>query len=314
MIKISLVLPIYNEANVLREVLEKYTTDLNNAVSEFGGTYEIIAVNDASNDETSVILGDTFKKNTKLKILNISYRSGKQAAQTAGIDAATGDVVILADIDLLNPVGILKQLLAHYFTGNQIVYAYREKLKGEHLKAKTTMAMLNIAAMAFSVEGIFTGRAQIQLFSRDVADIIMALPNKNKYLRNMDNWFGYEVLKVEYPSEYSKTEIKQKLKLQTKRRKTALQSVVKRDKIREHTASLIYAYGLLITALITLTLNILIATTQTININFGLAIVLWLVNILFLTASILFFARTVLIKNIGLIHADTDKEIYKLAD
>jgi len=314
MIKVSLVVPVYNEQNSLEEVIEKYITDLTEAIKEFKGTYEFIIVNDASNDDTLNILSKAFKKHTAIKILNLAERSGKQAAITAGMDAAEGDVIIIADVDLLNPVGILKQMLLYYFQGHQIVYAYREKIKGETFKYNLTKFLVNIATTAFSVEGEFLGKAQLQVFSRDVADVIVSIPNKNKYLRHMNTWTGYEILKVEYPSEYTKEEIKQKVQKQKQKRKESEKSIVRRDKMREHTPSVIYSVGLLIAAIIALTLNIIRVSTDHFNFGFGWGLISWLVTTMLFISSLLFFARAVLIRNVGIIHGDADREIYTLID
>ena len=311
--KISLIIPVYNEADKLEEVIEKYIADLKQAEETFALDYEMIIIDDASSDGTFDVLAKEFKLHTSIKILTLAERSGKQAALTAGMDAASGDIIILADVDKLNPIGILTQVIGHYFEGNQIVYAYREKLKNENRKFKITNMLVNLAARSFSVEGKFLGRTQIQLFSRDVADIIVALPNKNKFIRNVDNWIGYDILKVEYPSEYTKEEIKIKVKQQNQKRRHAATTVVKRDKVREHTPSTIYSIGCLAAAVIMITTNIILLTSS-LTVGFGWWILLWALPLLLLSASLLFFARAVLIRNIGIIHKDDEREIYNLAD
>jgi len=303
--KTSLVLPIYNEQEILQEVLAKYKSELEEIAKETNGTYEIIAVNDGCTDTSVDILMAEAKKNRSLRIINFDDRYGKQAAVTAGMEAATGDVVILADIDLLNPVGVITNLVQEYQNGSNIVYAYREAIGREKMRRRVGGFFIRGASLLFDIDGEYTGKANISLFSRHAADVLVALPNKNKFLRTMDHWVGFEIKKFEFASEYSKTEITQKVrKAQAKKRAEGCPTM-RREKSREHTPSKIYGVCALIMTLL------FIGTWIALEVfTDGLGVIWALVFIIAIACALLstglFFLRALMVKRIGLIYSEED--------
>lgn len=306
-VKVSLILPIYNEEKILAEVLEKYIRDMKGIAEREGGDYEIIAVNDGCTDHSTEILLEHARNNRKIRIVNLEYRSGKQAAITAGFEVAGGDAVILADIDLLNPVGVLQKLINEYKAGHQIVYAYREGIGFEDLKHRASFRMVSMAARFFGVEGHYTGKANIALYARDVADVLVALPNKNKYLRTMDNWTGYEVRPIMYASNYNKIEIREKMR-DAKALDREQGVAVKRSAVREHSPSRVYSVACVVLALIFI--GIWVGLSQSVGLNFLWNIVCVMILGVLVLLSALFYIRSVMIKRIGIIHSDTDEAPY----
>ena len=311
--KISLVIPIYNEEPIIEEVIEKYISDLQNIKKELGIDYEVICVNDASTDGTVNILKKEFRIHTAIKIIHLAERTGKQGAIVAGMDASTGDAIIIADIDLLNPVGVIKQVVEKYITGHQIVYAYREKIKTEKIKKAYNNFFVNFANHIFSINGRYTGKPQIQLFSRDVADILIALPHKNMKLRTLDTWTGYTIHTIIFPSEYSKKEIREKLRKQSTKRKESTKSITyRRDKLREHTPSVIYALMFLLASMVVFAVILTIIIVDSLSIRLGTSIILILLQLTMLSATFMYWAKAVLIKRIGRPYRNKEDTIYRL--
>ena len=302
--KISLVIPVYNEQEILAEVLEKYKTDIKHVCAETESTYEIIAVNDGCTDDSLQILKAEAKLNRNLRILNLDTRYGKEAAITAGMTAATGDVIILADVDLLNPIGIIERVMIEFYQGSNIVYAYREGIGFENTKRRISDGIIRIATKVFGIQGKYTGKANVMLYSRATADILVSLPNKNKFLRTMDNWTGFEINKITYATSYTRPEIREKVRnsKQTARKNGCVKCP--RSKAREHTPSKIYSLTALMMALLTLT--IFIAIRHTVGIPWMWTLVIFIAFSVMLFASFLFFARSVMIKRIGTVHTDNE--------
>ena len=304
--KISLVLPVYNESPILDTVLERYIADLKSICESYDCTYEVIAVNDGSDDASEDILKKHAKLCRKVRIVNLDGRHGKQSAVTAGFDVATGDVVIMADVDLLNPGGILAHMFESFVDGHQIVYGYREKLGGEALRLGISTSLARTAAKVFRMEGEYIGKSNIQMFSRDVMDVIVALPNKNRYLRTMDNWTGWSVHPVNYASAYNKTEIREEM------RRRNDETFCRRDNTRAHTPSKIYATCFLLTALLAAAAGIIFLAVPQISLGFPFHLMTWLLAFCLLATSVMYFARGTLIKRIGVIHTNEKSEIYRV--
>lgn len=98
---------MYNEAETIRLYLDRVEFVLNKLVQE----YEIVCVNDGSQDETLCILKTENTRDARIKIVDLSRNFGKEAALTAGLDFAVGDAVIPIDADLQNPPEIIPQLV-----------------------------------------------------------------------------------------------------------------------------------------------------------------------------------------------------------
>ena len=305
--KISLVLPVYNEQDILDEVLANYKTDLKNVAEKLGGSYEIVAVNDGSDDATGNILGAVAKLNRNVRIVNLATRHGKQAAITAGMAHAMGDVVILADVTLLNPVGILEQIVTHHIEeGSAIVYAYRDFIGLEKIKHGISDSLVSIATRIFGVEGSYTGKANIMLYSRTVADVIVSLPHKNKMLRTMDNWTGFAIDSVSYSSGYSKSEISEKSANAKRLNKEQGHAPKPRSTAREHTSSTIYAITSAIVSIVFIAFWIVLGTATDVQIGLLWGIVMTIILLSLITISVLLFARSIMIKRLGIVYNKND--------
>jgi len=306
--KLSLILPIYNEQAILAEVLEKYIQDLEICAKELESDIEVIAVNDGCTDASLDILKGYARLNRGFRIVNLDQRYGKQAAITAGFEAASGDVILLADIDLLNPVGVFERIIKEYLFGNDIVYAYRESIGLENLKRSTTDKIVNFATRIFGVSGTYMGKANIMLFSRNVADILREIPNKNKLMRTMDNWVGYEIATIDYSSNYSKVEMRKKMRSAKLLDRRQGQPSVARSTAREHTPSKIYSIAAMLLAAIFLGLWIFVS--YHFGIHFVWHIVCVVAFLALVLSSLLFFARSVMIKRVGIVYTDQTVATY----
>jgi glycosyltransferase involved in cell wall biosynthesis len=310
--KISLVIPVYNEVAILQQVLDTYLRDLEN----IGAEYEIVAVNDGSSDGSEDILKSAAKKNRKIRVINLDGRYGKQAAINAGMETADKNsaAVILADVDILNPEGILQHVIEKIQSGEKIVYARRENLGSDSLKAKLSDASVKIGAKIFGIEGKYTGKTNIAAFARCVVNVIIALPERNKFLRTMDTWLGWRICNVKYSGTFTKSE--EKNIVQAAREKLASSPRVKsfkpinRDKIREHTASMDLFKGLFIAALI-------VFITGIAYLGMGgpmwVNLVIWLMFGVLSMLCAVFYLQSVLIKRIGIIYGKYSVA-YKIKD
>ena len=305
--KLSLVIPVYNEVAILQQILDKYIFEL----KSLNRPYEIIAIDDGSTDGSHEVLIENAKKCRTFKVITLDGRYGKQAAITAGFEHIhpESQTAIIADIDLSNPQGILTQVLSHIDDGEKIVYAKRQNFGFDRVKALTSDLFVSFATKFFAVDGFYTGKSNITAYDRAVIDVIRALPGKNKFLRTMDNWIGWEIFFIEYPSSYNKKEAKQVEKCCNKKVKDI---PTKRDKIREHTNSVEMMYGFMVGALAMLLFGIIFSIALGGELWAHLAI--WLVFAFLVLSGCVYYARAVLIKRVGIIHRDPEVAIYEIKE
>src|SRR5437762_3467734 len=118
---ISLVLPVYNEEEVLPLLMPR----LRQLLERLPCKAEVIFVNDGSKDRTAEILAREASDDLRIKVLDFSRNFGHQVAITAGTDFAQGDVVVIMDADLQDPPEVIDQMVEKYREGFDVVYGQR---------------------------------------------------------------------------------------------------------------------------------------------------------------------------------------------
>lgn len=192
---ISLVIPMYNEEKVIEECYQR----MRNVFSKIENyDYEIIVINDGSEDKTEVLITTIAQKDEKVKVITFSRNFGHQAAVTAGLQKVTGDAVVIIDADLQDPPEEIPNMIALWEQGNEVIYAKRKTRKGESifkvLSAKMFYQTLNVLS---DVE-IPKDTGDFRLVDRKVVDTINQLPEHNKFLRGLFSWVGFKQIPYEY--------------------------------------------------------------------------------------------------------------------
>lgn len=215
--KISLVVPMYYEEEVVNECYKRLTKALKE-IKEYN--YEIIFVNDGSKDKTLPLLEKIAVKDKKVKVISLSRNFGHQCAVTCGLKYVTGDVVCIIDADMQDPPELIGEMLKLWEQGNEVIYAKRKKRDGESafklLTAKAFYKVLN----ALSDVDIPQDTGDFRLVDRKVVDVINSLPEHNKFLRGLFSWVGFKQIPFEYHREErfagtTKYPLKKMLKLAT---------------------------------------------------------------------------------------------------
>src|SRR3954452_7553788 len=131
--RISVVVPVYNEEKNVPEFLRRVLP----IVDTLSSSYEVIFSVDPSSDSTVAVITEAHKANDSIKMLEFSRRFGQPTATLAGIDFASGDVVIVMDVDLQDPPELLIEMVEKWSEGFEVVYAQRRKRDGETLIKRT---------------------------------------------------------------------------------------------------------------------------------------------------------------------------------
>ena len=194
--KISLVIPMYYEEEVANECYEKVSSVLKKLEDKYD--YEIIFVNDGSQDKTLEILEEIAKKDEKAKIISFSRNFGHQAAVTAGLKEVTGDAIVIIDADLQDPPELIPEMLELWEQGNEVIYGKRKTRKGESAFKLLTAKMFYKTLNALSDVEIPKDTGDFRLVDRKVVDVINSLPEHNKFLRGLFSWVGFKQKAYEY--------------------------------------------------------------------------------------------------------------------
>lgn len=196
--KISAIIPMYYEEEVINECYKRMTEVLSK-ISNYD--YEIICINDGSRDKTLEKLDELAKKDSKLKVISFSRNFGHQCAVTAGLKYATGDCAVIIDADLQDPPELIPEMLQLWEKGNDVIYGKRKKRKGESFfKVFTAKIYYQILNVLSNVE-IPKDTGDFRIVDRKVIDVMNALPEHNKFLRGLWVWIGFKQIAFEYERE-----------------------------------------------------------------------------------------------------------------
>ena len=193
--KISIVVPMYNEQEVAKEFYNRTTSILTKLIEY---DYEIIVVNDGSRDKTLEILLSILREDEHVKVINFSRNFGHQAAITAGIENATGDAIITIDADLQDPPEIIVDMIREYEKGYDIVYAKRKSRKKDTFFKRETAKLYYKILNKLSDIKIPENVGDFRLISKRVQEVFIRLPEKDRYVRGMFAWMGFNQTMVEF--------------------------------------------------------------------------------------------------------------------
>ena len=195
--KISVVIPMYNEEEVA-QVCYVRLTQVMRQISNYD--YELIFINDGSKDKTLEIMKEIALKDNRIKILSFSRNFGHQSAVLCGLNYAGGDAVIIIDADLQDPPEVIPDMIKHWEEGFEVVYGKRKSRKGESAFKLLTASMFYRFINSLSNVELPKDTGDFRLVDRKVVDVIVNMPERNKYLRGLVSWIGFN----QYPYEYDR--------------------------------------------------------------------------------------------------------------
>lgn len=192
----SVVVPVHNEAQSIDVYLENVLPIL----KSMGATYECIFVNDGSSDETLARLIACQARVPEIVIVDLSRNFGKEAALTAGLSRAKGQVVVPMDVDLQHPPELLPQMYAKWQAGHRMVVAARRHRGDRFLKKSTAVGFYKVFN-ALSETNLVPHCVDFRLMDRSVVDALLAMPEKNRFLKGMSAWLvdQHEVIYYDQP-------------------------------------------------------------------------------------------------------------------
>ncbi|WP_369810220.1 glycosyltransferase family 2 protein [Orrella daihaiensis] len=183
---LSCVVPAFNEHDNLAVLLPK----LKVALQGLTDAWEVIVVDDGSSDNTSDLMG-MLSREPGIRYLQLSRNFGKEAALTAGIEAAEGDAVVLMDADLQHPPALLKQMVQRWETGVDMIYAVRESREDERWGKRIGTKLFYSLLRSESGVQVPPHAGDFRLMDRAVVTALMQLPERDRFMKGLYAWVGF---------------------------------------------------------------------------------------------------------------------------
>ena len=187
-------MPAFNEARNLGVVVPQTLA----ALHRLSTLAELIVVDDGSNDDTASVMQGLCAAHTQVVYFRLSRNFGKESALTAGLDMARGDVVVLMDADGQHPTSLLPEMLSKWKQGADVVYAVR--------RARDDQSALHAGLIGLFYKLINWGNhleipanaGDFRLMDRQVVNALNALPERNRFLKGLYAWVGFNSTAIDY--------------------------------------------------------------------------------------------------------------------
>ena len=194
---LSVVAPVFNESDGLL----RFHSNLVAALKVTGRDYEVIYVNDGSRDATGTVLESLRVLDRHVAVAHFSRNFGKEAAMTAGLHLAQGDAVILIDADLQDPPALIPSMVKVWDEGADVVIMRRRSRAGETwFKTFTAYAFYRVFNWV-SETSMPADVGDFRLLSRRVVEAINQLPERNRFMKGIFAWVGFDAVTIDYDRE-----------------------------------------------------------------------------------------------------------------
>jgi len=192
--RVSVIFPVYNEIENLDALIKRVHPVLEQAAL---GSFEVVFVDDGSRDGSAELLDAINQRDSRYKVVHFSRNFGHQAALQAGLDASRGRCVVLMDADLQDPPELVTQFLEKWNEGYEVVYAVRKKRKENILKRMAYAGFYRTMKIIAEIDAPLDA-GDFCLMDRRVVDTLVALRERNRFLRGLRSWVGFKQIGVEY--------------------------------------------------------------------------------------------------------------------
>ena len=194
---ISIIAPCYNE----EETIEPFLRRIEEILTQINEPYEIVFINDGSKDNTLNILLNAKQNFKNIRIINFSRNFGKEAALTAGLDKARGEAAIPIDVDLQDPPELIKELVAKWREGYDVVLAKRADRTSDSFAKRVSADLFYKLNGKISNVDIPNNVGDFRLMSKRVVEALKQLPENQRFMKGLFAWVGFKTTVIEYARE-----------------------------------------------------------------------------------------------------------------
>jgi dolichol-phosphate mannosyltransferase len=190
----SFVLPIFNEEAVLPALFDR----LEAVLESLDGPSEVIFVDDGSTDASVALLTQRVSEDSRFRYIGLSRNFGQQIAMTAGLDAASGEAIILMDGDLQDPPELIFQMVEKWREGFDIVYAQRKSRAGESRFKLMTASLFYKMMSKLAAIDLPQNVGDFRLIDRKALDAFRSMREQDRFVRGMFTWVGFRQTAIEF--------------------------------------------------------------------------------------------------------------------
>lgn len=191
---ISIIIPVYNEAECIHALFDR----LSHLERSGQDLFEYIFVDDGSTDESRSIIRKIADENDSVRHIFLSRNFGHEAATTAGLDHCSGDVVVIIDADLQDPPEVIPRLVDTWRQGYQVVYAQRTTRNGERWYKRFSAWLFYRILRKLSSVDIPADTGDFRLMDRCVVEQFRRCREHNRFVRGLVAWTGFRQTAVRY--------------------------------------------------------------------------------------------------------------------
>jgi len=195
--KLSVVIPFYNEENMIQKMYDELVKEINQITK---AEFEIIFINDGSKDRTFERMLAIAAGDSRVKYISFSRNFGKEAGTIAGLEYATGEAVILMDGDLQHPPAMLPKMIEAYEQGYDVVSARRTRTGEKRHRTFLAKHFYKLANKMMDIE-LMDGVSEFRLFSRKVVNAIISMQEYNRFSKGIFAWIGFKEKVIEYENQ-----------------------------------------------------------------------------------------------------------------
>jgi polyisoprenyl-phosphate glycosyltransferase len=192
---LSVVAPVYDE----QELVEDFIARACAAAADY--EFELVIVNDGSSDRTPALLDRIAAADERVRVIHLSRNFGHQAALTAGLEHARGDVVVMIDADLQDPPELIPDMIAQWSRGADVVYAVRDLRDGETAFKLATASWFYRLFNKLAQVDLEPNSGDFRLLDRRALDALLTMTERSRFLRGMTVWVGFSQTAISYKRE-----------------------------------------------------------------------------------------------------------------
>lgn len=196
--KITILIPAYNEEEVLPQLMERLNK-VTRSIPQYA--FEYLFINDGSSDQTLEILKKQKIQDSRIRYMDLSRNFGKETAMLAGFDNARGDAVIILDADLQQPPETIPEMIQWWEQGYEDVYAIRKKRDGETRRKEWTSKIFYKVIDKMSPTKIYPQAGDFRLLDRKCIDALKQIRENERYTKGMYGWIGFKKKEIQYVAD-----------------------------------------------------------------------------------------------------------------
>ena len=194
-LRLSLVVPVFNEAEAVGLFIKKIAETF---ASSAELDIEIIFINDGSTDQTLETLIKHQSLNRSIRVIDLTRNFGKEAALTAGLDLAKGDVIVPIDVDLQDPPEVIPEMIEKWREGYEVVLGRRISRDADSWLKRTTANWFYRIHNKISDPKLPENVGDFRLIDRSVLDALKLLPESRRFMKGLFAWVGFKTAYVDY--------------------------------------------------------------------------------------------------------------------